>query len=318
MDLERKKKICEYCGKEFSNTSARNKHMLKFHCESSSSQSLLDKKSQGHKHRICPICIKEERFTNYDSLNKHLTNTHKIIIKQSLFNFRNLEEFETWRSQGNREVDYACQRKNKLSNGNESIYYICNRSNYKGYNSTAHKRKTKVTGSIHIYGECPSRFIVKVDANGSVKVTFIETHVGHNDELIRKRLTKIEEETLVAKLKSGITIKKIIRDARKIGNQKLTRVNLITKVDLVNLIRKHNIEKKLHDEDEYTIQDCDNNSSSITEEQEREIQIEELIRKLRSLQGKDFDRFMEYIENFKRGSPTIPNIVKNEKVNISE
>ncbi|XP_056648485.1 uncharacterized protein LOC130452957 isoform X2 [Diorhabda sublineata] len=291
MDLERKKKICEYCGKEFSNTSARNKHMLKFHCESSSSQSLLDKKSQGHKHRICPICIKEER---------------------------NLEEFETWRSQGNREVDYACQRKNKLSNGNESIYYICNRSNYKGYNSTAHKRKTKVTGSIHIYGECPSRFIVKVDANGSVKVTFIETHVGHNDELIRKRLTKIEEETLVAKLKSGITIKKIIRDARKIGNQKLTRVNLITKVDLVNLIRKHNIEKKLHDEDEYTIQDCDNNSSSITEEQEREIQIEELIRKLRSLQGKDFDRFMEYIENFKRGSPTIPNIVKNEKVNISE
>lgn len=75
-------------------------------------------------------------------------------------------------------------------------------------------------------------------------MTFVETHVGHSDELRTKRLTKAEQETIVSQLTAGVTKERIIHDARKVPNQKLERINLITRADLAYLIRKHNIDKK--------------------------------------------------------------------------
>lgn len=86
------------------------------------------------RHVICPLCPKErkEAFGNHDILIVHLREVHTVNIKQSNFNFRCIEEFETWRSQENREVDYACHRKIKRSSGEEYVYYNCNRSDSKG------------------------------------------------------------------------------------------------------------------------------------------------------------------------------------------
>lgn len=56
-------------------------------------------------------------------------------------------------------------------------------------------------------------------------VKFTETHVGHDDELRSKRLSKNEQNLLVGQLTAGVTNNKIIQDARKIENKQLKRIN---------------------------------------------------------------------------------------------
>jgi hypothetical protein len=77
-----------------------------------------------------------------------------------------------------------------------------------------------------------------------VKVKFIETHVGHQDELRTKRLTKAEESKIVEQLQAGVSNERILQDARKIRDNQLEQINLITRGDLAYLIRKFNIDKR--------------------------------------------------------------------------
>ncbi|XP_050301058.1 uncharacterized protein LOC126739419 isoform X2 [Anthonomus grandis grandis] len=237
MDINRDNKlICEDCGKSFSSTSTLYRHMRDIHNKKQS-----EKESQ---HIICPLCLDKEKFTSYDSLIRHFHSIHNIHIKESVLNFRNLAEFEIWRSAENREVDYAVHRRKKCANGEEFIYYNCNRSDSKGYVSTCLQRYLKSKGSIRMQGICPSRIIVKILVDGVIRVRFFETHIGHPDELRSKRLTKSEQEIIVNKLAAGISNKRIIQEARSVDGNKLQRKNCITRGHLEYLIRKFNIDKK--------------------------------------------------------------------------
>lgn len=120
--------ICEDCSKEFSSVSTRNRHMRTIH-----QKTIKEKSSQ---HVICPLCSEEEKYSCHDSLIDHLKIVHNVNIKVFVLNFRNIDEFETWRCLENREVDYACHRRNKGANGDEYIYYNCNRSDSKGKKCT--------------------------------------------------------------------------------------------------------------------------------------------------------------------------------------
>ena len=50
-----------------------------------------------------------------------------------------------------------------------------------------------------------------------VVVTYTETHVGHLDELRSKHLSKSEQDCIVGQLTAGITIDRIIKNARYVG-----------------------------------------------------------------------------------------------------
>jgi hypothetical protein len=56
-----------------------------------------------------------------DSLIQHLTKVHSVNIEQYNFSFRNMEEFEAWRTQEGREVDYAYTTSVNRPNGEKSI-----------------------------------------------------------------------------------------------------------------------------------------------------------------------------------------------------
>lgn len=81
---------------------------------------------------MCSICTNEETFSYHSDLIKHLIDIHNIHVSESNLNFRNFEEFTQWRAMENREVDYVCQRKYKLTNGEENMVYNCNRSDVYG------------------------------------------------------------------------------------------------------------------------------------------------------------------------------------------
>jgi hypothetical protein len=103
---------------------------------------------------------------------------------------------------------------------------------------------------------CMSRYLLKTLINiivllgGKVTVNFWTTHVGHDEEELRsKHLSTLEKTIVVEKLKSGIPVDRILEDARKLNTSKIERYNLLSRMDVTYLLRKHNVEKK-RDKDE--------------------------------------------------------------------
>ena len=135
-----------------------------------------------------------------------------------------------------------------------------------GFHSRCTKRGMKTGGTIRISGICPSRIVVRICGNGNfydfklmvvmvqtflgmVNVKFVETHVGQQNELRTKRLTKEDQMILVEQLHAGVTNERILQDARKINENQLERKNLIRRGDLEYLIRKFNVNKRRNADD---------------------------------------------------------------------
>ncbi|XP_030757540.1 uncharacterized protein LOC115883326 [Sitophilus oryzae] len=152
----------------FANTFTKNRHVSKFHPEEETT-------TTRKKHIKCPICPNEENFSFHDCLIKHLSTIHNLNIQQSVFYFRNLEEFTAWMSLDNKEGNYARHDRQKHASGEETILYNCNRSNSKGFVSSCSKRNMKTGGSIRINGTCPSRILVKITTDGQIQAKFFET-----------------------------------------------------------------------------------------------------------------------------------------------
>ncbi|KAF7268668.1 hypothetical protein GWI33_018239 [Rhynchophorus ferrugineus] len=140
----------------------------------------MEKQSENNR---CQTC--EKTFSSISSRNQHI-QTHDIDIKISTLNFRNVEEFQSWRTQDSREESYSCRVNNmKSQKGIKHIIYNCIRSNTTGYRSKCTVRQPRKIGSQFINGVCPSRISAKIAVTGEVSVEFVETHVGHEDHVLQ-------------------------------------------------------------------------------------------------------------------------------------
>nr|CAI5845079.1 unnamed protein product [Callosobruchus analis] len=117
--------------------------------------------------------------------------------------------------------------------------YICNRSNYKGYEQCYKETTEKSGGTIRIQGMCPSKLICKIYDAGTVSISFWKTHAGHDKELRTSHLIKTEKDSIINKLKIGVSVDRILEDARKLKDAELQRVNLIGRDEITYLARKH-------------------------------------------------------------------------------
>ncbi|KAF7275537.1 hypothetical protein GWI33_011620 [Rhynchophorus ferrugineus] len=104
---------------------------------------------------------------------------------------------------GGREENYNSGGNKKSAKGVKDLIYNCIRSNARGYESTSTVRQPPAKGSQFINGMCPSRITAKIAATGEVSVEYIETHVGHKDQICYKKLTKAEENKIKDQLTAG-------------------------------------------------------------------------------------------------------------------
>lgn len=119
--------VCSHCLKKFCNsTSKNNRHIRNVH-------GLPVEVKTKQAHIICPLCAVDEKVSlgSYVLLIKHLTESHNETIKQEILKFANNEEFETWRSLQDRNIDYVLQTTVQKKDA-KIIYYNCNRSNSYG------------------------------------------------------------------------------------------------------------------------------------------------------------------------------------------
>ncbi|XP_063921905.1 uncharacterized protein LOC135136511 isoform X1 [Zophobas morio] len=225
---------CIHCGKKFANCKLKNRHIKRIH-------GIVIENSR-RCHVLCPLCKEGNILKTYENLRNHIEEIHKVSIEHVKFEFCSEQQYEDWRNAEKVDTNYAKYRTNSCKSY-KTINYECNRSNTKGYGSNYCKRTEKAGGTIKIHGVCPSKLIVKIYNDGKITVDYWKTHVGHQkDELRSKHLSAVEKNMVIEKLKSGVSVDRILEDARKLEMPKLERINLLNRKDVAYLSTKHNIE----------------------------------------------------------------------------
>lgn len=190
----------------------------------------------------CPLCecsTKEKK-----DLLIHIESAHSLKITKNVLEFPSFEEFIQWKK---------CVERDTLSlyisntGSKQTIkklltrhYYTCHRSGY--YNTRGKgKRHLKTQGSKKINGVCPASIQVTESEDGKCNVTYIATHVGHQNDIHHLSLTINERENLAADIANKVPFQAILDKVRSsVPDSRLGRIHLLTKKDL------YNIEKNKH------------------------------------------------------------------------
>nr|CAI5827925.1 unnamed protein product [Callosobruchus analis] len=121
------------------------------------------------------------------------------------------------------------------------------------YEQCYKERTEKSGGTIRIQGMCPSKLICKIYDAKTVSISFWKTHAGQDKELRTSHLKKTEKDSIINKLKIGVSVDRILEDARKLKDAELQRVNLIGRDEITYLARKHNIDKRRDSNDKVAV-----------------------------------------------------------------
>ncbi|GFU55505.1 hypothetical protein NPIL_192261 [Nephila pilipes] len=92
-----------------------------------------------------------------------------------------------------------------------------------------------MAGSNEINVNCPSKMKVCEDNENQVYVEITKTHLGHGKDLGRMQITREEKEELARKLEKKIPIETILDKIRDSFIDKLERIHLVMRNDLLNL-----------------------------------------------------------------------------------
>ncbi|GFS94077.1 uncharacterized protein NPIL_636181 [Nephila pilipes] len=98
-----------------------------------------------------------------------------------------------------------------------------------------------MAGSYKINGNCPSKMKVCEDNENQVYVEFTKTHLGHGKDLGRMQITREEKDELARKLEKKIPIQTISDEIQDSFIDKLERIHLVTRMDLLNLKAEYSI-----------------------------------------------------------------------------
>ncbi|XP_063913738.1 uncharacterized protein LOC135130302 [Zophobas morio] len=257
---------CTHCGKRFASCKLKNRHIKRIHG--------MVAQDTRRSHVLCPLCKEGNGLKTYENLRHHIEQIHEVPIEHVKFEFSSEQQYEGWKNAEKVEAKYAKYRTTSCKSY-KTVNYECNRSNTKGYESNYCKRTEKAGGTIKIPGVCPSKLIVKIHSGGEITVDYWRTHVGHQeDELRCQHLSTVDKNMVVEKLKSGISIDKILEDTRKQEGPKLERINLLNKKDIAYLSNKHNIEKKQESKNKKTAENFEQNSQIGVNHQEKTVQKE--------------------------------------------
>jgi hypothetical protein len=240
--------ICDTCSKIF---------LYKAHIERHMSVHL---KNHNVKHKFvyqCPLC--NFSVENKQLLFNHFNLVHKIILTIQKTSFENVESFHAWKSEYCTETnsEYKLNATNKLKNGNKNCFYQCSRS---GFHSSEGNniRRIKTKGSIKIGRYCPAKITAQINVNQKVDVEYLNTHIGHEQNLRHLKLTKHDRDNLANKIKLKIPFRHILEDIREPTNvdecRKVTRRHLVTKKDLHNIKKSYKLDDtKFHQDDAVSV-----------------------------------------------------------------
>lgn len=238
-----------------------------FHCSHCKSKYTFLKHLKFHERRVhnigeplrqlvkrkCPMCPFSSCAKEREEINKHLENQHKIILEWRSLNFTTLQEFHNWRIKF--EDESIAKYLKRYATGTR-LHYTCHRNGtFQSTSNNNRKQRINIMESCKIGAYCPSEIKVKIRPNGSAKVSYLKTHVGHRCELkhIHLRL-KDRKSTQLENKTPHEEILKTIRGS--VTNSELKRIHLMNKKNILNIEKDFNI-KSADVEDSFDITSID-------------------------------------------------------------
>jgi hypothetical protein len=235
--------ICHHCEKQFKSKFNLIRHF-------STCRKYSEGRFQVSKRVKCALCNYEN---SRQTLLQHYNEQHGVNISTECMDFSNFHEFEKWKNETEKSntskyIRYA----SKKSESKTHYYYRCHRDGF-FKSSGKNIRHLKIMGSNKINGFCPSRMDVTINnTGGEVSAKFVKTHVGHQMDLGKIPLTKLEKNKLATKISQKIPFDDIINEIRDtVTEEKMERMHLLTRKDLFNIEKLYNLNNSVRHSSDY-------------------------------------------------------------------
>ena len=185
----------------------------------------------------CALC--SETFQWLAELTDHLRRRHGVRTRVQTLQFENMDLFMEWKEkmEVNTKSFYHCRRTLDREKC-KTIYFTCNRSGIiERKPDGVRKLGIKVRGYRKTGNSCPARItLVQSKRQGvPLRVEFVETHVGHDQDVGHLNFPKSTRQSLAAQLLRGIPPKTIIENVRNNFNRTGRPYKIPTLRDLLNI-----------------------------------------------------------------------------------
>ncbi|GFT58253.1 uncharacterized protein NPIL_273371 [Nephila pilipes] len=185
---------------------------------------------------------RSEELVSMKALLDHVESAHNIAIEKETKKFDTYEAFKIWKEDVEKQTTglYVKNTGSKFNDMKKTTYFYCHRNGF--YNARGDKKRTiKMAGSNKINRNCPSKMKVCEDNENQVYVEFTKTHLGHGKDLGRMQITREEKDELARKLEKKIPIEIILDGIRDSFIDRLERIHLVTRKDMLNLKAEYSI-----------------------------------------------------------------------------
>lgn len=179
----------------------------------------------------------------------HYVDEHKIsgLDTCEYFNFDDEDSFLKWKKSIEKTTVCQYNKECRHSRNRNSWKYICHRS---GEFQTGSKgiRNLKTQGTKKIDGFCPA-YIYKQNVGDKIQVSFMKTHVGHENELSHVNISPSKKVEIASKLAQKIPKRDILNNIRdSFDGKELQRTHIITLKDISNIAEKYNLKDYKRDQ----------------------------------------------------------------------
>eukprot|EP00057_Strongylocentrotus_purpuratus_P034282 XP_794602.2 PREDICTED: uncharacterized protein LOC589879 [Strongylocentrotus purpuratus] len=218
---------CPDCEKSYTHRSSLSKHRAQKHPAS----------NDGAVHCRTDGC--SYRCHSRRGLRHHLTTAHNFQMTERQLKFDSHAGFLEWKQQYERDTQsaYGAHRgATSTVRGVKNQVYFCSRDGFfrpKGKGS----RSLKAQGSCKIDAHCTAGITAYFQVDGTVSVTVVDEHYGHEKDLAHVRLSAEERVDVAQKLALGVSFDRILDDIRESSSTPLERQHIITRQDIRNIER---------------------------------------------------------------------------------
>ncbi|XP_050299822.1 uncharacterized protein LOC126738496 isoform X2 [Anthonomus grandis grandis] len=163
-------------------------------------------------------------------------------MEKKLLEFNTIQEFELWKMDIEKytKSSYVKEHGTYKSKSFTRTTFVCHRSGcYKSKGKG--ERHLKLQGTNKINAFCTAA-IKLTETQDKCKIEFLETHLGHEHDLGNLFLSKLDKETIAAKLAAKIPMTAILDEVRdSVASEDLERLHLLTRKDLYNIEQQYNL-----------------------------------------------------------------------------
>ncbi|XP_075219943.1 uncharacterized protein LOC142323685 [Lycorma delicatula] len=159
----------------------------------------VSKPVSSNRKKICPLCgfLTDPSCNGTKVMYMHFESEHGVSLKWESFQFSNISDFYVWKYEVENSTASKFIGSNKQAH-KHCLRFRCHRSGV--FKSSVTGKPLKVRVSCKVNGFCPATIATKIGTDGTVKVSFLNVHVGHKNGVKHLFLSNLKSKIITTEL----------------------------------------------------------------------------------------------------------------------